>query len=33
MIDDTGARNGGSTPGGNEPETSVSFSATVCRAR
>ena len=30
MIDDTGARNGGSTPGGSEPATSVSFSATVC---
>ena len=33
MIDETGARNGGSTLGGNEPETSVSFSVTVCRAR
>jgi hypothetical protein len=33
MIDDTGARNGGSTPGGSEPATSVSFSVTVCRAR
>src|SRR5687768_638356 len=33
MIDDTGARNGGSTPGGSDPETRVSFSVTVCRAR
>ena len=33
MIEDTGARNGGATPGGNEPETSVSFSVTVCLAR
>ena len=29
MIDETGARNGGSTFGGSEPETSVSFSVTV----
>ena len=33
MIDDTGARNGGSTPGGREPETRLSFSVTVWRAR
>ena len=33
MIEDTGARNGGSTSGGSDPETSVSFSATVWRAR
>ena len=33
MIEDTGARNGGSTFGGKEPETSVSFSVTVWRAR
>src|ERR671912_1315436 len=33
MIDDTGARNGGSTEGGSEPETSDSFSVTVCLAR
>ena len=29
MIEETGARNGGSTFGGNEPETRVSFSVTV----
>ena len=29
MIEETGARNGGSTFGGNEPDTSVSFSVTV----
>ena len=33
MIEETGARKGGSTVGGREPETSVSFSVTVCRAR
>jgi hypothetical protein len=33
MIEETGARNGDSTFGGSELETSVSFSATVWRAR
>ena len=33
MIDEIGARNGGSTLGGSDAETSDSFSVTVCRAR
>ena len=33
MIDETGARNGGSTSGGSAPATSVSFSVTIWRAR
>jgi hypothetical protein len=33
MTEETGARKGGSTPGGSEPETRLSFSVTICRAR
>ena len=33
MIEETGARNGGSTLGGSDPDTNVSFSVTVWRAR